>query len=81
MEPLILPDALVLLDRHYNFADAVSAGPPIFTGFAAVPTDDAVCGFCGQPAGAAPYNIAFPVELVELEPSETPSDRIAGRWR
>jgi len=26
-----------------------------------------------------PYNIAFPVELVELEPSETPSDRIAGR--
>jgi len=38
-----------------------------------------VCGLYRQPSGAAPHNIAFPVELIEVDPSESPSDLIAGR--
>jgi len=80
MEPLILPDALVLIDRHYNSLLPYRPSRP---------------NVCAVRHGAhlrlryvdfllnrlvlRPYNIAFPVDLIDVAPGEMPNDFIAGR--
>lgn len=80
MEPLVLPDAIVLLDRHYtslmayrpNQATlyAVRHGAHLTLRYVDFLTNRLVL---------RPHNINFPVELVEVDPGELPSDMIAGR--
>jgi hypothetical protein len=80
MEPLILPDALVLLDRHYTSLMPYRPDRPNLYGIrSGSQLTMRYVDFVANRLVLRPYNIAFPVELVELEPSETPSDRIAGR--
>jgi hypothetical protein len=80
MEPLILPDAIALIDRHYTSMMvyrpdrpnlyAVRHGAHLTLRFA---------DFIANRLVLRPYNIAFPVDLIEIEQGGSPSDLIAGR--
>ena len=80
MEPLILADAFVLLDRHYTSLMPYRPGRP---NLYAVRSDSHLVlryvDFTANRLVLRPHNIAFPVELAEMDPGETPSDRIVGR--
>jgi hypothetical protein len=80
MEPLILPDALALIDRHYNSlmpyrperanVYAVRHGAHLTLRYV---------DFLANRLVLRPHNLAFPVDLIELDPEESPGDLIAGR--
>jgi hypothetical protein len=80
MDPIIRPDAIALVDRHYNSLTpyrpessnifAVRNGPHVKLRHADFLTSRLVL---------RPHNRAFPVELMELEPHESLGDLIAGR--
>jgi hypothetical protein len=80
MEPLILPEALVVIDRHYNSPVPYRLGRP---------------ALCAVRRGAhlvlryveslddklvlRPLNLAFPIELLQSEPDRRVQELIAGR--
>jgi hypothetical protein len=80
MEPLVFPEAIVLLDRHYtslvqyrpNRANlyAVRHGTRLTLRYV---------DFLLNRLVLRPHNIAFPVELIEIGPEEAPADLIVGR--
>jgi hypothetical protein len=80
MDPLIRPDAIALVDRHYNSLTAyrsdrsnifaVRNGTHVLLRFVDFQVDRLVL---------KPHNRTFPVELLQLEPHESPGDMIAGR--
>jgi hypothetical protein len=80
MEPLVLPEAIVLVDRHYNSLTpyrhsrpnlyAVRHGAHLILRYSQ---------FLSNRLVLRPHNIAFPVDLVEVGPGESPSELIAGR--
>lgn len=80
MDPLVLAEAIVLIDRHYNSLApyrpgrsnvyAVRRGSHLTVRYADFFLDRLVL---------RPYNIAFPVDVIQLEPSEAPGDLLAGR--
>jgi hypothetical protein len=80
MEPLVFPDAIVLLDRHYtslvqyrpNRANlyAVRHGSRLILRY---------LDFLLNRLVLRPHNVAFPVELIEIGPEEAPADLIVGR--
>jgi hypothetical protein len=80
MEPLVLPDAIVLLDRHYislapyrpNRANlyAVRNGAHLTLRYA---------DFLAARLVLRPHNLAFPIDVLEIDPGESPNDLIAGR--
>ena len=80
MEPLVRPHAIVLVDRHYTSLlpyrldqpniFAVRNGPHLLLRHV---------DFLSNRVVLKAYNRAFPVELLELGPHESPSDLIAGR--
>lgn len=80
MDPLILPEAIVLIDRHYNSLMpyrpnrpnlyAVRLGSRLLIRYV---------DYLSNRLVLRPYNLAFPVDLLEVEPGEPPSDLLAGR--
>jgi hypothetical protein len=80
MDPVILPDAIALLDRHYtslmpyrpNRANvyAVRNGAHLTLRYV---------DFVSNRLMLRPHKIDFPVELMEVGPGESPNDLIAGR--
>ncbi|MDR3725212.1 MAG: helix-turn-helix domain-containing protein [Terracidiphilus sp.] len=80
MEPLILPDAIVLIDRHY-----VSLMPyrPGWPNVYAVRLGNRLVlryvDFVANRLVLRPHNLAYPVDLIEVEVGETPSASLAGR--
>jgi hypothetical protein len=80
MEPLILPEALVLLDRHYT---SLMPYRPDWPNLYAVRSGSHLTlryvDFTANRLVLRPHNIAFSVDLMEIDPGEAPSDRIAGR--
>jgi len=80
MDPLILPEAIVLLDRHYNSLMpyrpnrpnlyAVRVGPRLLVRYVDYVTNRLVL---------RPNNLAFPVDLIEVEPGQPPSELLMGR--
>jgi hypothetical protein len=80
MDPLVLPDAIVLLDRHYNSlmpyrpnrpnVYAVRHGSHLMLRYVE---------FLSNRLVLRPHNMAFPVDLIEVDPSESPGDLLAGR--
>jgi hypothetical protein len=80
MDPLVQPDAIVLLDRHYtsfipyrlnhNNLYAVRNGRQLAVRY---------LDFLMNRLVLRPHNLAFPVDLLEVAPGESPSDLIAGR--
>ena len=75
-----LPDAIVLLDRHYNSlmpyrpnrpnVYAVRHGSHLMLRYVE---------FLSNRLVLRPHNMAFPVDLIEVDPSESPGDLLAGR--
>jgi transcriptional regulator with XRE-family HTH domain len=80
MEPLVLPEAIALLDRHYIALTpyrpnrlnlyAVRHGAHLTLRYA---------DFLSNRLVLRPHNIAFPVDLIEIDPNESPSDLLVGR--
>ena len=80
MDPLVQPDAVAVLDRHYislihyrpgrNNIYAVRNGNQLSLRYA---------DFFANRLVLRPYNFACPVDLLEIPPGDTPADLIAGR--
>jgi len=80
MDPLVLPEAIALLDRHYSSLRpyrrnrsnlyAIRNGAHLILRYADYLSDRLVL---------RPHNRSFPVDLIDVEPGESPNDLIAGR--
>jgi len=80
MDPLLLPDAIALIDRHYNSLMAYRPNRP---NLYAVRNGSHLTlrylDFVSSRLVLRPHNIAFPVELIEIDHEGSPSELIAGR--
>jgi hypothetical protein len=80
MEPLLLPDAIVLIDRHYNSLMPYRPNRPnLYAVRHGSHLTMRYVDFVSSRLVLRPHNIAFPVELIEVDPSEPPSELIVGR--
>lgn len=80
MEPLVMPDAIVLLDRHYNSLHAYRPSrPSIYAVRHGSHLRLRYADFHLNRLILRPLSISFPVELLEVPPGERPGDLIAGR--
>lgn len=80
MEPLVLPEALALIDRHYNSLVPYRPNRPNL--YAVRQDSHLVLRYVDFLSGRLilrPHNIVFPVDLIEISHSETPGDLLAGR--
>jgi hypothetical protein len=80
MEPLVLPEAIALIDRHYNSLMPYRLNRPnlyaVRHGSHLTPR---YVDFVANRLVLRPHNIVFPVDLIEVEPGEPPSEFITGR--
>lgn len=80
MEPLVLPDAMVVVDRHYI---SLLDYHPNRQNLYAVRNGNRLAlryvNFLANRLVLRPHNLAFPVDLLEIPPGQTPADMIAGR--
>lgn len=80
MDPVVLPDAMVLIDRHYD--SLVSYRPNRPTIFAVNQDGKLLLRYADFQAGRLvlrPHNHTYPVELLEVGQDESPRRYIAGR--
>ena len=80
MEPLVLPEALALIDRHYNSLAPYRPNRPNL--YAVRQGSHLVLRYVDFLAGRLilrPRNLVFPVDLIEIGHNETPGDLLAGR--
>jgi transcriptional regulator with XRE-family HTH domain len=80
MEPVLRPEAIVLIDRHYNSLASYRLNRPNL--FAVRHGSHLILryvDFVADRLVLRPHNLAFPVELIELDPGESPNHLIAGR--
>ena len=80
MEPLVLPEAIALLDRHYNI---LAPYRPTRLNLYAVRNHAQLMlryvDSVGNRLVLRPHSIAFPVDLIEVDPGESPGNLIVGR--
>jgi transcriptional regulator with XRE-family HTH domain len=80
MEPLLLPEAIALLDRHYNSLIPYRPNRP---NLLAVRHGSRLLlryvDYVAHRLVLRPHNLTFPVDLIEVDPNEGPGDFIAGR--
>lgn len=80
MEPLVLPEAIVLIDRHYNSLAPYRPGRPnLYAVRHGARLKLRYVGLELNRLVLRPLNIAYPVELLDAEQWESPSDPLAGR--
>jgi hypothetical protein len=80
MEPLLLPDAITLLDRHYNSLMPYRPNRPnLYAVRHGAHLTLRYVDFASNRLVLRPHNIAFPVDLIEIDPGESPGDLLAGR--
>jgi hypothetical protein len=80
MEPLLQPDAVALIDRHYNSLLAYRPDRPNV--YAVRHGAHLTMRYVDLLAGRLvlrPHNLSFPVDLIEVDSEQSPSDFIAGR--
>jgi hypothetical protein len=80
MEPLVLPEAIALIDRHYNVLLPYRPNRPNL--YAVRHGSHVTLRYAEFQAGRLilrPHNIATPVELIAMGPEESPSDLLTGR--
>jgi hypothetical protein len=80
MEPVIFPEALVVIDRHYNALVPYRPNRP--SPYAVRSGASLVISYVEFSDGRLvlrPHNRAFPVELLDVEPGTRPQDLIIGR--
>ncbi len=80
MEPLVLPEALVVIDRHYNsFAPYRADRPTLYAVRKGSHLTLRYAEFLANRLVLRPHSLAFAVDLIEMEVDATPNDLIAGR--
>jgi hypothetical protein len=80
MEPLVLPEAIVLIDRHYNSLVPYRPNRPnLYAVRHGAHLTLRYVDFLANRLVLRPLNIAFPVDLIEVDPGESPGDLLAGR--
>jgi hypothetical protein len=80
MEPLVLPDALALLDRHYTSLIPYRPNRPnLYAVRHGSHLTLRYVDFVANRLVLRPHNIAFPVDLLEVNLGESPGDLIVGR--
>jgi transcriptional regulator with XRE-family HTH domain len=80
MEPLLLPDAIALIDRHYNSLMPYRPDRPnLYAIRHGSHLTLRYVDFLSNRLVLRPHNIAFPVDLIEVDPGKSPGDLIAGR--
>src|ERR1035437_10391962 len=77
MEPLVLPEAITLIDRHYN--SLMPYRPNLYAVRHGAHLTLRYLDFVANRLVLRPHNIAFPVNLIEVNSGEPPSELIAGR--
>lgn len=80
MDPLVLPEATALLDRHYtSLAPYRPNRPNLYAVRHGSHLTLRYVDFIANRLVLRPHNIGFPVDLIEVDPDESPGDLIAGR--
>jgi hypothetical protein len=80
MDPLLFPDALAVIDRHYNGLAAYRAGRPnVYAIRHGAHLTLRHADFAEARLVLRPLNMSFPVDLIEIGPDASPGDYIAGR--
>jgi hypothetical protein len=80
MHPLILPEAVAILDRHYtSLAPYRPERPNLYAVRNGSHLTLRYADFLSNRLVLRPHNIASPVDLLETEPGGSPSDLIIGR--
>jgi hypothetical protein len=80
MEPLVLPEAIALIDRHYNsLLPYRPSRPNLYAVRHLSRLTLRYVDFLSSRLVLRPHNIAFPVELIDVEAGELPNDLLAGR--
>jgi hypothetical protein len=80
MEPLVLPDAIALLDRHYiALVPYRPSRPNLYAVRHGAHLTMRYVDLVDNRLVLRPHNIAFPVNLIEFDPDESQSNLIAGR--
>ena len=80
MEPLVLPEAVTLIDRHYNSLMPYRASRPNI--YAVNLESHLVLRYVEsirRRLVLRPHNIGCPVSLIEVDPEGSPSDLVTGR--
>lgn len=80
MEPLVLPEALALIDRHYNsLAPYRPNRPNLYAVRHGSHLTLRYVDFLSNRLVLRPHNIAFPLDLIEIDGDESPSGLLVGR--
>jgi hypothetical protein len=80
MEPLVLPDAITLIDRHYNSLIQYRPNRPnLYAVRHGTHLRLRYVDFLMNRLVLRPQNMAYPVDLIEVDPGESPSDLLVGR--
>ena len=80
MEPLVLPEALTLIDRHYNSLTPYRPNRPnLYAVRCGAHLTLRYVDFVSNRLILRPHNIGFPVDLLETNPNEAPNELIVGR--
>jgi len=80
MDPLLYPDAIAVIDRHYNTLVSYRAGRPnVYAIRHGAHVTLRYVDFAEARLVLRPLNMSFPVDLIEIGPDASPSEYIAGR--
>jgi hypothetical protein len=80
MDPLLQPDALAVIDRHYNSLIPYRAGRPnLYAVRDGARLTLRYADFVAMRLVLRPLSMAFPVDLMETGPEASPGELIAGR--
>jgi len=80
MEPVLQPDAVALIDRHYNSLFPYRPNRPnLYAVRQGANLTVRYASFVSSRLVLRPENSAYPVELIEVDPGDTPNDLLAGR--
>jgi hypothetical protein len=80
MDPLVLPEAIALVDRHYTSIAAYRPNRPNV--YAVRHGSHLALRYVDFLAGRLvlrPHNVAFPLDLIEVDQDQSPGDFLAGR--
>ncbi len=80
MEPLVLPEALALIDRHYNsLAPYRPNRPNLYAVRHGSHLTLRYVDYLSNRLVLRPHSIAFPVDLIEIDGDGSPGDLLVGR--
>jgi hypothetical protein len=80
MDPVLMPDAIVLIDRHYNVITTYRPNRPnLYAIRNGTHLTIRYADFLANRLVLRPHNIAYPVDLLEIDPDQRLGDLIIGR--